>query len=184
MVNMKNNIFENLGLKDGTNSMTPKQVEQLGTILPNQNTINVLEFGAGKTTMLLYNALKTKYTQVKYVTYETNSDYAPNTPGIEVRMHTKKELIEGNILINKDETYDLVIVDGPDGELRKYWYPLFAKNVKKGTIIHIDDAFHFESFETEFIKYFPQTKYLYEHKREFLHNRTGSNKCWITAKII
>jgi predicted O-methyltransferase YrrM len=175
---VKNNIFENLGLKDGTSSMTPKQVSQLGTLLPNQNSLNVLEFGSGPTTTLLYNALKTKYSIVKYTTYETDSRWAPSNSEIDVRMHTREELINGKIIIDKGEIYDLVIVDGPDGELRKYWYPLFVNNVKEGTIVHIDDVFHYASFEKDFNKYFPHTNYIFEHGRGL-----RVIKCWITAQI-
>lgn len=175
---IKNNIFENLGLKEGTNSMTPRQVKQLGTILPKQNTINLLEFGAGKTTTLLFNALKTYYDKVTYVTYETNPFYVPTIKEIDVRMHTKEDLIQSNLKIPKDEKFDIIIVDGPDGELRKYWFSLFVNNVKNNTIIHIDDAFHFPSFENEFKKHFPDSEYLFEHGRNL-----NINKCWITAKI-
>lgn len=177
MVN-KNNIFKDLGLKEGTNSMTPIQIEQLGTILPDQNTINVLEFGSGPTTQVLYNALITKYTEVKYVTYETDPQWAPNHPDIIVKFHTKEELTNKSLVWEDKEIYDLIIVDGPDGELRKFWYPLFVNNVKENTIIHIDDAFHFPSFESEFIKHFPKNKYLFEKGRDL-----NINKCWITAKI-
>lgn len=176
---VKENIFEKLGLRHGTNSMTPEQVSELGTILPNQDSISVLEFGAGPTTTLLHEALKTKYSKVKYVTYETNKFYAPKNPEIDVVMHTVEELINGKITLDEKEKYDLIIVDGPDGELRKYWYPLFKNNVKNGTVVHIDDAFHYPSFESEFKKYFTNTKYLFEHGRGL-----GVNKCWITAKII
>jgi predicted O-methyltransferase YrrM len=176
---VKHNIFKNLGLQNGTNSMTPLQVEQLGTLLPEQEQINVLEFGAGKTTSILYHALTTKYKIVNYVTYETNQKYAPTHPDINVIMHTNSELINGTIELNKNQLYDLIIVDGPDGELRKYWYKLFADTVKPGTIIHIDDAFHYPSFESEFTNVFPNTKYIYEQGRN-----QNINKCWITVKII
>lgn len=177
MVKIKNNIFEDIGLKDNTNSMTSKQVEQLGTILPNQDSINILEFGSGPTTQTLYDALTTKYTKVKYVTYETDPQWAPKHPGITVRFHTKEELANKSLVWDDEEIYDLIIVDGPDGELRSNWYSLFVNNVKEGTIVHIDDAFHYASFEKEFNKYFPHTNYIFEHAR-------GSNrKCWITAQI-
>lgn len=174
------NIFENLGLVNGTNSMTPLQVKQLGEVLPNQDSISVLEFGAGQTSVKLYNALQTKYQIVEYVTYETNPYYAPNSTGITVRMHTKDDLITSNIFIPSNEIYDLIIVDGPDGELRQYWYSLFKNNVRSGTIIHIDDAFHYQSFETEFRKNFKNTKDLFIVPL----GKGGGNKCWITAKIL
>ena len=175
----KKNIFKNLGLVNGTNSMTPKQVEQLGTVLPDIESIKVLEFGSGATSTILFNALKTKYENVTYVTYETNEKYAPITEGITVRMHTKDDLINLNISIPKTEKYDLIIVDGPDGELRKFWYPLFVDNVKEDTIIHIDDAFHYPSFKTEFEINFPMSEELFVVPL----GEGGGKKCWITSKI-
>jgi hypothetical protein len=174
------NIFDNIGLESSTNSMTPLQVSQLGQLLPDQDTIRVLEFGAGQTTIRLFNALKTKYSNVTYVTYETNKTYAPNLDGIQVRMHTKKDLATLSISIPTDEVYDIVIVDGPDGELRQHWYSIFKPNTQSGTIIHIDDAFHYESFEAEFRKNFPNVVDLFVVPL----GQGGGNKCWITAKVI
>ena len=172
------NPLKDIGLKYGTNCLKPLQIEQLGGILPDGDSIRVLEFGAGRSTTLIFNALKKKYKNITYVTYETNVKYAPETEGVTVRMHTRKELTLSTISIPKDEKYDLVIVDGPDGEDRKYWYPLFVDNVDKGAIVHIDDAFHFPSFEHEFLKSFPHAEILYEHGREI-----KQNNCWITAKV-
>lgn len=178
MVN--DNIFKNLGLKNNTDSMTQLQVEQLGSLLPNQDTINVLEFGAGNTTTILYKALKHKYQHVNYVTYETNKQYAPSDKDITVRMHTIDDLVNKKITIPLNEVYDLVIVDGPNGEVRKYWYNLFKHNVKTGTIIHIDDAFHYESFAQEFRTNFTNTTDLFVSKI----GETHGNKCWITSRIL
>ena len=72
------NIFENLGLLNNTNEMTPLQVKQIGEILPTKDNISILEFGAGNTTIKLYEALKVKYKNVNYVTYEDNPKWMPN----------------------------------------------------------------------------------------------------------
>tara|TARA_R110000765_G_scaffold364243_3_gene454461 strand:+ start:1176 stop:1724 length:549 start_codon:yes stop_codon:yes gene_type:complete len=182
MVNkMNNNIFDDLGLVDGTGAMTPRQASELGTVLPSGDSIKVLEFGSGNTTRKLCRALETKYKKVTYVTYETSEQWAISDDyTVETRMHTTHELCEGTIKIPEDEKYDLVIVDGPDGELRQHWYPLFKNNVKEGTIVHIDDAFHYTSFEKEFRKYFPSTEDLFYVPL----GEGGGNKCWITAKIL
>ena len=176
------NPLKNIGLKNGTNSLKPLQIEQLGEFLPNTLSIRVLEFGAGGSTTLIFEALKKKYKNVTYVTYETNAKYAPTTQGLTVRMHTRDELADATISIPKNEKYDLVIVDGPDGDHRKYWYPLFVDNVGAGAIVHIDDAFHFPSFEHEFLKSFPHAEILDEHGRSLDYSRRGHN-CWITAKV-
>lgn len=174
------NIFENLGLVDNTNAMTSMQVRELGTILPEQDTISVLEFGAGHTTTKLHQALLTKYKHVNYVTYEDNPEWAPTDERIEVRMFNREDLINGDIKIPPNEKYDLIIVDGPDGELRKYWYSVFKNNVNAGTIIHVDDVFHYESFELELNNSFPRIEYIFEVGR---NGWLPPNKCWITAKV-
>ena len=89
------NIFENLGLVNGTNAMTPIQVKQIGESLPNKSSISVLEFGAGNTTVKLYEALKTRYSDVTYVTYEDNPKWAPTHEGLNVIMYDKKNLTDG-----------------------------------------------------------------------------------------
>ncbi len=175
------NPLKDIGLKDGTNSLKPAQITQLGTVLPDGDTIRVLEFGAGKSTTLIFNALKNKYKNVVYVTYETNAKYTPKTKGVEVRMHTRVELTESTISIPKEEKYDLVIVDGPDGADRQYWYSLFVDNVSEdGTLVHIDDAFHFPSFEHKFLKSFPHAEILFEHGRQPIKRKWN---CWITARV-
>jgi len=175
------NIFENLGLVNGTNAMTPLQVTQIGESLPNKDNISVLEFGAGITTVKLYDALKTKYNDVNYVTYEDNPKWAPNHKGIDVRLYNKKDLTSGKLSIPNDEKYDIVIVDGPDGELRKYWYEIFKDNVKDNTIIHVDDAFHYPSFESELSLIFKNYDIIFESGRKTWSS--GSNKCWLTIKL-
>lgn len=174
------NIFENLGLVNNTNAMTHMQISELGQILPESEEISILEFGAGTTTIKLYEALKTKYKKVNYVTYENDINWAPNHEGIEVRIFDKTDLINESIKIPSDEKYDIVIVDGPDGELRKFWYSIFKENVKSGTIIHIDDAFHYSSFESGLKKIFTDIEYIFEAGRQ---KRIGTNKCWITVKV-
>jgi predicted O-methyltransferase YrrM len=178
-MNNMQNIFENLGLLNNTNALSAIQIKELGSILPEQESINVLEFGAGRTTIKLFEALKTKYKCVTYVTYETDEEWAPQNKEIEVRMFKKDELIKNLIKIPESEKFDLIIVDGPDGELRKYWYKIFKHNIKTGSIIHIDDAFHYDSFEKEFRKYLPTAKDIFVVK-----NIENTNKCWITCEIL
>jgi hypothetical protein len=176
------NIFKNLGLVNNTNAMTPLQVSQIGKSLPNTDNISVLEFGAGTTTVKLYEALNTKYSDVNYVTYEDNPDWAPNHKGIDVRLYNKQDLIDGKLSISKDEKYDIVIVDGPDGELRKYWFEIFKDNVKDNTIIHVDDAFHYLSFELELKSTFKNYDIIFESGRK-TWRPGGNNKCWLTIKL-
>ena len=99
------NVLKDIGLVYNTNSLKPLQIEQLGEILPDQDFIRVLEFGAGKSSTLIFNSLKKKYKNIKYVTYETNAKYAPKTEGIEDRMHTRKERTDCTISIPSNKKY-------------------------------------------------------------------------------
>jgi predicted O-methyltransferase YrrM len=181
----KENILKDIGLVNRTNAMTPLQIEQIGEILPEKDNISVLEFGAGTSTIKIYEALTTKYKNVNYVTYEHNLKWKPNHEDIEVRMFNKKDLANGKINISNKEKYDIVIVDGPDGDFRKYWYKIFKDNVKEGTILHIDDVFHYPSFLTELNNTFKNYDILFESGRTTWNQKRGpgSGKCWLTLKL-
>ena len=174
----KENILKGIGLLDHTNAMTSLQIEQIGEILPEKDDISVLEFGAGISTIKIYEALTTKYKNVNYVTYENELLWKPCHEGIDFRFFNKKDLTNGNINISNKEKYDIVIVDGPDGECRKYWYKIFKDNIKEGTILHIDDVFHYTSFLIELNDTFKNYDILFESGRNHSHP-----KCWLTLKL-
>jgi hypothetical protein len=120
-----------------------------------RNSYNILEFGSGDSSIKIANIFS-NIDNLTYYTYESNSDY--------IQKHNKIiniEYDENNIQKIKlsDNIYgniqfDLVLVDGPNGDNRKFWYNKFKYYCKIGTIILIDDFNHYTSFGEELDKNF------------------------------
>ena len=48
-----------------------------------------------------------------------------------------------------DVQFDLILIDGPNGDKRSLWYSKIKNNVKIGTICLIDDFNHYKCFGEE-----------------------------------
>ena len=48
-----------------------------------------------------------------------------------------------------DIIFDLILIDGPNGDKRALWYSKIKNNVKEGSIILIDDFNHYSCFSEE-----------------------------------
>jgi hypothetical protein len=79
-----------------------------------------------------------------------------------------------------DHIFDLILVDGPNGDKRAKWYSKIRKNVKPGTIILVDDFNHFDSFSTELNKNF-EYELLDHHDEPFVAYGEHS---WKIVKVI
>lgn len=77
-----------------------------------------------------------------------------------------------------DGRYDLVIVDGPHGTDRQFWYPLLPAVTRPGTIVVIDDVGHFECFENALAATF-RFESLGEYRRYERRFET-----WLVVKLI
>ena len=73
-----------------------------------------------------------------------------------------------NLDIGNDK-YDFILIDGPTGVSRKYWYSKITNNVKSGTIILIDDWCHYQEFEDALVNDFgSKIKYeIIETRKEY-----------------
>lgn len=133
----------NFSIFQGGWSYSPEEIKSIYFLLPKQKNLNVLEFGAGDSSIKLYNLLSKVY-EVNYDVYESNSNY-------EVKHHNIKCFIYNeNDILNLDignKKYDLILIDGPTGISRKYWYSKITNNIKNGSIILIDDWDHYQEFE-------------------------------------
>jgi len=113
---------------------------------------NILEFGGGDSTLKIHN-LFDNVKNLKYYVVESNSQYLHvNTdnkfqyilydeidlPNIKLQDHIRENII-----------FDLVLIDGPNGEGRKYWYNKIKPFVDIGSIILIDDFNHYQAFSDE-----------------------------------
>ena len=153
-------------------SYCSEQILQFMDDLSKSETINILEFGAGDSSVKIYKYLQEKYKKINYMCYETNIRWAPNFDYINTVIYRNVE----NVIL-PDSKYDLIMVDGPTGVTRKFWYEKLKNVTKSGTIVHIDDYDHYEEFEEELKKNLEYTE-LYRKSRSF-----KGEKSWLTVKI-
>lgn len=104
--------------------------------------LKILEFGAGDSTAKIYKLLHPSL----YYVYETDKKYIPINDFIKVFIY---EDVESTVLDHGELTFDLVLIDGPNGETRKYWFSKIQKCVHSGTILLVDDFNHYKSFGEE-----------------------------------
>ncbi len=153
-------------------------------ILPTQEKINILEFGCGDSSIKLFNILNKKYA-VTYRAYESNSNFIINHPYIECILYKESEIEQLQI---GNEKYDFILIDGPNGVNRKFWYSKIINNVKSGTIILIDDWCHYEEFENALVNDFGcKIKYeIIETRKEFDPNSDPhlGYKSWKIVKVL
>jgi hypothetical protein len=92
--------------------------------------------------------------------------------------------IDSNDIVGE---YDIIVIDGPNGNGRNISYLHFMKNVKPGTIIVLDDHnSHDNNFNYNFIKYFNhffKSEEIYRHESTLQGNfKEGGN--FVFFKII
>jgi hypothetical protein len=102
--------------------------------------LNILEFGSGQATQILYDLLVNKNIPFEYTSYEHDSNFA-TTQGVSYKMYSLD-----NQVFQSEKKFDIIIVDGPNGVNRYKWYGQFKDNVRDGTIILIDDFHHYKEF--------------------------------------
>jgi UDP-N-acetylglucosamine 2-epimerase (non-hydrolysing) len=112
------------------------------------SNMNVLEFGAGDSTLKIFNLLKPS----SYYVYETNPMYVPTTDDITTVLYDQDNIEK--LEIDHGVVFDLILIDGPNGEKRKHWFSKLRSCVKPGTIVLIDDFNHYASFGEELDKHF------------------------------
>lgn len=135
-------------------SYTQKEMTELFKHVEFQPNFSVLEFGSGDSTVKLYNYIKSNVSNLTFYTYESNSSFINDNPNIHYITYNEHDIESVSI---PDMQFDLILVDGPNGEARTKWYSKIKKNVKKGTILLIDDFNHYKSFGDELDKNFDYT---------------------------
>lgn len=160
-----------LQLKSGW-SYCSDQILQFEKELIASDSIKILKFGAGDSSIKIYEYMATKYKNISYTCYETDSRWLPEHKYI--KSNTYKNVEEVKL---PNETYDLVLVDGPTGVTRKFWYEKLKSTTKTGTIVHIDDYDHYVEFEEELRKNLNFIE-LYRKSRKI-----KGEKSWLTVKI-
>lgn len=127
-----------------------------------KDKLNILEFGSGDGTTNLVNLLNKKLVPFNYISVENDKNFA-TTENVNYIMYdlpidvnsSYDEYLLDKVNLKLDDTiFDLVIVDGPHGVGRSRWYQKFKNNTREGTIILVDDFFHYTQFEDELNKNF------------------------------
>lgn len=181
---MVTNIDLDFSVFNGGWSYMAEEIKNTFLSLPNQESLNVLEFGCGDSSIKLFNCLSKKY-NVKYTAFESNPEYKINHEKINCVIYDENSIPYVNL---KEEKYDLILIDGPNGVLRKYWYSKIVQNVKNGTIILIDDWCHYSEFEDALVNDFGKTvKYeIIEVRKEYDPNSDPhlGYKSWKLIKVI
>ena len=177
-MNLDFSVFE------GGWSYMAEEMSNAVSLLPDQDSLNVIEFGCGDSSIKLFDLLSNKW-EVRYKALESNSNYFINHIGIHCFLYDENNI--ENLKIG-NEKYDFILIDGPNGVLRKHWYSKITNNVKSGTIILIDDWCHYQEFEDALVNDFgSKIKYeTIETRKEFDPNSAPhlGYKSWKIVKVI
>jgi hypothetical protein len=129
-------------------SYTTKEIIEFIKHLKYKDSYNVLEFGSGRSSKAVYDIVSRYCYNISYDVYETEKTNYKNINSIPYKIS------DIDNLKTLDKKYDIIIIDGPDGNLRAKWYHKIRNNVKDDTIIFIDDYNHYIEFENELNKNF------------------------------
>jgi hypothetical protein len=146
-INFRQRISMDIPQFAGGWSYTQREMTELFKHITYPETYSILEFGSGASTILLFNHF-TKYVKnLQFITFESNKNfYTNNNPGITYVYYDEDNIQNVNI---PGTTYDLILIDGPNGNKRSMWYEKIRNHVKEGTIILIDDFNHYACFSEE-----------------------------------
>jgi predicted O-methyltransferase YrrM len=121
---------------------------------------NILEFGGGDSSSKILNLFQKNVKDLKYFIFESNENYLPeNKENFNIIIYDETDIEKINLenFIDKDIAFDLVLIDGPNGDKRKHWYNKIKSFVKIGTIILVDDFNHYSCFSEELDNNFEYT---------------------------
>ena len=139
---------------EGGWSYTPAEMRELFKHIKPRNHYNVLEFGAGNSTIKIYDIVSRYCNTIDYDTCESDSSYIVNYKNVNTIFYSIEEM---NSLVLPNKKYDLVLVDGPNGVHRAKWYSKLRNHVSYDTIMIIDDYNHYIEFENELNRNFKYT---------------------------
>jgi hypothetical protein len=146
-------------------SYTQREMTELFKHIAYPEQYSILEFGSGASTVLLYNHFRKYVKDLTFITFESDATYSTqNNPGINYVYYDQNNM--GDIEIPKGK-YDLILVDGPNGDKRALWYAKIRDVVKEGTIILVDDFNHYACFSEELDRNF-EYEVLSHHEEPFV----------------
>jgi hypothetical protein len=152
-------------------SYSTQQIENLIPHLKGES-LKVLELGSGESTGKICDHFLSLFSDVVFHSFETSRKYLSNNPNVTSTLY---ETVESCVL--PDDTFDLILVDGPYGEVRNQWYDKLRGVSRVGTIIHVDDFCHYASFAENLDKSFE-----YDILDESGRSKKNQH-CWRTVKV-
>lgn len=158
-------------------SLHPAAMRRALSAVTYDQRLNVLEFGAGTSTDRLANLLETKDIPYRYVSYENDPSFASKHPKVETILY---DTDAGWPTVLIDGVFDFVMVDGPHGFGRVRWYPLLRSQVRRCTILLIDDFEHTVDFGRALDESFGYQEVDYYGTGKI----PSPGKCWKTVRII
>jgi hypothetical protein len=162
---------------DGGWSYTQKEMTNLFRFIQYSDSYSILEFGGGSSTKKLFDHFSKYTSNLTYYVYETHASFLPAIPELKVVMYDFDQMDPIEIV---DHKFDLILVDGPNGDRRSKWYSKFRKCVKPGTILLIDDFNHYKCFSDELDNNFEYE--LLDHSDEPF--RPDGEHSWKIVRII
>jgi hypothetical protein len=136
---------------EGGWSYSQKEMTELFNHITYHKNYSILEFGSGDSTIKLHDHFIKHVETLTFYSYESDVGFLKPHEGIQF-VHYKESDIASVKIPNMK--FDLILVDGPNGDKRALWYSKIRDNVKTGTILLIDDFNHYASFSEELDKNF------------------------------
>ena len=140
-----------LPIFNGGWSYSQKEMTELFNHIRYTSPYSILEFGSGDSTIKLYDHFKKYVNNLLFYSYESSSNFFTTHEDIKFILYDEQNIHSAHIPKIK---FDLILIDGPNGDKRSLWYSKIRDNVKEGTIILIDDFNHYACFSEELDKNF------------------------------
>ena len=158
-------------------SYTQKEMTELFKHIVYTSNYAILEFGSGASTYILHAHFKKHVENLLFDSYESDRHFYNNTTDVNLIMYDANDIANTRI---RDKQYDLILIDGPNGNKRSQWYSKIRHNVKPGTILLVDDFNHFACFSEELDRNF-NYEVLSHHEEPFVAYGEHS---WKIVRII
>lgn len=130
----------------GNWSLCPEEIYLALKYCEYDESLKILEFGAGEGTVQLAKLLTNKNIPFEYYSFESSRNFIKQIENVFYYLYALPPLPYNDLReavkqveIPELPTFDLVIVDGPHGVSRCEWYAKFKKYTRPGTVLLIDD---------------------------------------------
>lgn len=161
-------------------SYTNKEMRELFKHVNYYPSYSILEFANGDSSLKILDHFKKHTKSLNYTLYPSDNTFLSNNlnDNFEVQLYDLNRI---ESIPMPTRTYDLILVDGPNGEARSLWYSKLKPCVKKGTLLLVDDFNHYKSFSEELDKNFEYELLSFSDEKPF--SPSGEHS-WKIVRII